>query len=75
MHEICKSRLQMLKPNKDDKTFFTVCRFLERQISEITNPYQIAITAYALTIADSTEKETVFSLLHSVRTEAGNFIS
>ncbi|OXA61880.1 Complement C3 [Folsomia candida] len=49
-------------------------RFLERSLSDITNPYQIAITAYALTIADSTEKESAFSLLHSVRTEAGEFI-
>src|SRR2546423_1879659 len=49
-------------------------RFLERSLADITNSYQIAITTYALTIADSTEKEHAFSLLHSKRIEAAEFI-
>jgi len=51
---------------------YYVCRYLERSLAEITNPYHIAITAYALTLADSTEKELAFNLLNSAKTEAGN---
>lgn len=37
----------------------------------MTDPYHIAITAYALTLGDSTEKDFAFGKLHAVRRERG----
>lgn len=39
----------------------------------MVNPYHIAISAYALHVADSTEKEFAFGKLHAVRRERGWF--
>lgn len=53
---------------------FLCSRYLEHQLSSITDPYEIAITAYALTLCDSIEKEFAFSLLHSKRLEVAGMI-
>lgn len=53
---------------------FFCSRYLEHQLSSMTDPYEIAITAYALTLCDSIEKEFAFSLLHSKRLEVAGMI-
>jgi hypothetical protein len=40
----------------------------------VTDPYEIAITTYALTLCDSMEKEFAFSLLHSKRLEVAGMM-
>jgi hypothetical protein len=40
----------------------------------MTDPYEIAITTYALTLCDSIEKEFAFSLLHSKRLKVAGMI-
>jgi len=40
----------------------------------MTDPYEIAITTYALTLCNSIEKEFAFSLLHSTRLEVAGMI-
>jgi hypothetical protein len=41
----------------------------------MTDPYEIAITTYALTLCDSTEKEFAFHLLHSKKLEVAGIWS
>jgi CD109 antigen len=38
---------------------------LERQLNSLKDPYEIAITAYALTLCDSVEKDLAFRILSS----------
>lgn len=40
----------------------------------MTDPYEIAITTYALTLCNSIEKEFAFNLLHSTRLEVAGMI-
>lgn len=40
----------------------------------MTDPYEIAITSYALTLCDSIEKEFAFSLLQSKRLEVAGMM-
>jgi hypothetical protein len=40
----------------------------------MTDPYEIAITTYALTLCNSIEKEFAFILLHSTRLEVAGMI-
>jgi hypothetical protein len=40
----------------------------------MTDPYEIAITTYALTLCDSTEKEFAFNVLHSRRLEVAGMM-
>jgi hypothetical protein len=40
----------------------------------MTDPYEIAITTYALTLCNSIEKEFAFNLLQSTRLEATGMI-
>ncbi|PNF42789.1 hypothetical protein B7P43_G13621 [Cryptotermes secundus] len=54
------------------KASIKAVRYLEHQLSSMTDPYEIAITAYALTLCDSIEKEFAFSLLHSKRLEVAD---
>jgi len=59
---------------KQNQLFNEACvlcsRYLERQLPSMTDPYEIAITTYALTLCDSIEKEFAFKLLHSKILEA-----
>jgi hypothetical protein len=47
--------------------------YLERAISHLTDPSEIAIVTYALSIANSPTKEAAFYLLHSIKREGGKF--
>ena len=49
-------------------------RYLEKNIFEIRDPFEVAIVTYLLTLADSPEKDTAFSRLHSLRTEDGRYV-
>jgi len=40
----------------------------------MTDPYEIAVTTYALTLSNSIEKEFAFKLLHSTRLEVAGMI-
>ncbi|XP_069950501.1 CD109 antigen [Cherax quadricarinatus] len=40
-------------------------RFLERQLDQLWDPYEVAITTYALTLVGSTEKEVAFKMLEA----------
>jgi hypothetical protein len=40
----------------------------------MTDPYEIAITTYALTLCNSIEKEFAFNLLHSTRLEVAGMM-
>ena len=44
-------------------------QYLERSLNIITDPYEIAITAYALTISNSVNRDFAFSKLHRSRSE------
>ena len=44
-------------------------RYLERSLSVLTDPYEIAITAYALTLSNSVDRELAFSRLVAARRE------
>ena len=46
-------------------------RYLESVLQSLTDPHQIAMTAYALTLTDSQAKEAAFGKLHSIRRDAG----
>ncbi|KDR15355.1 CD109 antigen [Zootermopsis nevadensis] len=54
------------------KASIKAVRYLEHQLSSLTDPYEIAITTYALTLCDSTEKEFAFNLLHSKKLEVAD---
>jgi len=41
----------------------------------MTDPYEIAITTYALTLCNSIEKEFAFKRLHSTRQEVAGMIN
>ncbi|PSN51286.1 hypothetical protein C0J52_05303, partial [Blattella germanica] len=47
-------------------------RYLERQLPSMTDPFDIAITAYALTLCDSLEKEYAFILLQKSHLEVAD---
>ena len=47
--------------------------YLERVMSHLTDPSEIAIVTYALSIANSPTKEAAFYLLHSMKREGGKF--
>lgn len=38
---------------------------------QITDPYEMAIVAHALSLANSQAKETAFNMLHKMRRESG----
>ena len=41
-------------------------RFLERQLGQLWDPYEVAITTYALTTVASTEKEVALKTLEAM---------
>ncbi len=45
--------------------------YLERVMSHLTDPSEIAIVTYALSIANSPTKEAAFYLLDSIKREGG----
>ncbi|KAJ9579706.1 hypothetical protein L9F63_004632, partial [Diploptera punctata] len=47
-------------------------RFLERQLHSMTDPFDIAITTYALTLCDGIDKEYAFKLLNSKSKQVGD---
>ncbi|MPC61618.1 CD109 antigen [Portunus trituberculatus] len=49
-------------------------RYLEQEQGRITDPYEMALVAWALTKADSSKKESAFSRLHNMKREHGNKI-
>ncbi|XP_037068259.1 CD109 antigen-like [Pollicipes pollicipes] len=44
-------------------------QYLERSLSVLTDAYEVAITAYALTLCNSVDREVAFSKLHVARRE------
>ncbi|XP_046648840.1 CD109 antigen-like [Daphnia pulicaria] len=48
--------------------------YLERAISHLTDPSEIAIVTYALSIANSPTKEAAFYLLHSIKREGEGMV-
>jgi A-macroglobulin complement component. len=56
------------------KKYVLCSRYLEHQLSSMTDPYEIAITTYVLTLCNSNEKEFAFSRLHSTRLEVAGTI-
>uniref|UniRef100_A0A0P5QY90 Macroglobulin complement-related protein n=1 Tax=Daphnia magna TaxID=35525 RepID=A0A0P5QY90_9CRUS len=48
--------------------------FLERSISHLSDPSEVAIVTYALSMANTPTKETTFYLLHGMRRENGEMV-
>ncbi|XP_059351436.1 CD109 antigen-like [Daphnia carinata] len=48
--------------------------FLERSISQLSDPSEVAIVTYALSMANTPTKETTFYLLHGMRRENGEMV-
>ena len=48
-------------------------RYLERVLSGLKDPYEVAIVTHALTLANSAAKETAFGQLHKLKRETGTF--
>ncbi|XP_023346769.1 CD109 antigen [Eurytemora carolleeae] len=46
-------------------------RYLERNLDHLTDPYEMAISAYALTVTQSSESEEAYNKLFSMRREEG----
>ena len=46
-------------------------RYLEREITHLDDPYQVAIVTWALYKADSEYKDLAFAELHKIRRVAG----
>jgi len=46
---------------------------LERVLSGLKDPYEVAIVTHALTLANSAAKETAFGRMHKLKRETGNF--
>jgi A-macroglobulin TED domain len=53
--------------------FTAVSSYLERAVSRLTDPYEIAIVTYALTLTNSPAKEAAFNGLHQTKRESGKF--
>ena len=49
--------------------------YLERAVSRLSDPYEMAIVTYALTLANSPAKEFAFNRMHKMRRESGKSIS
>ena len=45
--------------------------YLERVLSYLSDPYEMALVTYALTLANSAAKETAFGKLNSLKRENG----
>merc|ERR1719334_851515 len=47
-------------------------RYLERYVTKLTDPYDLAITAYALALCKSSESDSAYGkLLHNMRVKGG----
>ena len=42
-------------------------------MSRLTDPYEVAIVTYALTLTNSPAKESAFNAMHKIRREGGKF--
>ncbi|CAB3361002.1 Hypothetical predicted protein [Cloeon dipterum] len=47
-------------------------RYLERQLNSLTDPYEVAIATYALTICESSDKDLAFRTLSSMALDGDN---
>jgi hypothetical protein len=54
-------------------SFIDLSSYLERAVSRLTDPYEVAIVTYALTLANSPAKESAFNGLHKIKRESGKF--
>lgn len=48
---------------------FWSLRYLERELRNIRDPYEVAIVAYALSVSNSVEKEAAFNQLDRIKRE------
>nr|CAH0103527.1 unnamed protein product [Daphnia galeata] len=48
--------------------------YLERSMSRLTDPYEVAIVTYALTLTNSPAKESAFNAMHKIRREGEGMI-